>query len=73
MARTGIGKKAAGAGFAFIGVIVWATAAVVSMKAHPEVASLGVIFGGAVAMGGIGLMSATASPSRYSRARRKIA
>jgi hypothetical protein len=70
MAATKVGKKAAGAGFTFIGVIVWVAAAAVSTKAHAEVASLWVIFGGAVAMGGIALMLAAATPIRTSRARR---
>ena len=40
------GRKVTGAGFALIGLIVWAAAAVGPLVAHPEVAFLGVPLGG---------------------------
>jgi uncharacterized membrane protein len=68
-AATRVGKKVAGAGLILIGIIVWAVAAALSTTAHPEVAFRGVIFGGAVAMGGIALIFAADRRVRSSRAR----
>jgi hypothetical protein len=73
MAATKVSKKTAGAGFTLIGIVVWIAAALVAAKTSAEVASLGVIFGGAVSMGGIALMSAVTRPLRCSRSKRKIA
>jgi len=49
------GRKVTGAGFALIGLIVWAAAAVGPLVAHPEVAFLGVPLGGMLTMGGLAL------------------
>jgi hypothetical protein len=66
MAVPRAGRKVTGAGFALTGISIWAMAAVGSTAAHPEVASLGVIFGGVLAMAGLALSFA---PARRVRAR----
>ena len=55
MTVPGAGRKVTGAGFALIGLIVWAAAAVGPLVAHPEVAFLGVPLGGMLTMGGLAL------------------
>jgi hypothetical protein len=49
-----------GAGFALTGISVWVAAVVGLTAAHPEVALLGVIFGGVLAMAGLALSFAPA-------------
>jgi hypothetical protein len=60
MAVPRAGRKVTGAGFALTGISVWAVAAVGLTAAHPEVALLGVIFGGVLAMAGLALSFAPA-------------
>jgi hypothetical protein len=55
-----------GRGFALTGISVWAVAAVGLTAAHPEVAFLGVIFGGVLAMAGLALSFAPARRVRAS-------
>jgi hypothetical protein len=55
MALSPAGRKAAGAGFALIGITVWVVAAVGPTAAHPRVAFLGAILGGMLTMAGLAL------------------
>jgi hypothetical protein len=54
------GTKVTGAGFALTGISVWVVAAVGLTAARPEVALLGVVFGGVLAMAGLALSFAPA-------------
>jgi hypothetical protein len=66
MAVLRAGRKVTGAGFALTGISVWAVAAVGLTAAHPEVALLGVIFGGVLAVVGVALSLAPARRARAS-------
>jgi hypothetical protein len=54
------GRIVTGAGFALTGISVWLVAAIGLRATHPEVALLGVIFGGVLAMAGLALSFAPA-------------
>jgi hypothetical protein len=60
MAVPRAGRKVIGAGFALTGISVWAVAAIELTAAHPEAASLWVIFGGVLTMAGLALSFAPA-------------
>jgi len=60
MAVRQAGRRVIGAGLALIGISVWAVAAIKLGAAHPEIASLGVIFGGVLTMAGLALSFAPA-------------